>query len=134
MLNSFADILCQHATQQPNRTALTLPAAGDAPEVNLTFGELALRSGAAVVPMMNSFGPNGQVRVVFHPSLDPGAADRPHAERVAGLVRQYAAFLESILQSEPENVSLGTLSRYLNLPLSIEPDHNEEAAAVDRTR
>ncbi len=106
---------------------LKMPVCGRMMTFMTGFAELALRSGAGVVPTMSVIEPDGQIRVTCHPPLDPGAADRPHAERVAGLVRQYAAFLEAAFQNEPASVSLGLVSRYLSQPLSREPGHSDTA-------
>lgn len=104
---------------------LEAPVYGRAYPFKTSFAELALRAGAGVIPMTISLKSDGQIRAIFHSPLDHGSAGQPHAERVAGLVQQYAAFLETTIQDEPASISFGLVSRYLSLPPAIEPNHRD---------
>ena len=71
------------------------------------FAELAIETGAAVVPVSITVDVHKRkVRVRFLEPLDSGPADRDHAEKVEGLIRQYADYFEGGMVSLPGDCAL----------------------------
>ncbi len=79
------------------------------------FAELALRTGAAVVPVSASMGADGRVCVRLHPALDPGGESLPHVERVHYLIRQYATFFQDTLRNAPDTLPIKGIRDFLQL-------------------
>jgi len=100
---------------------LHLPVCGRLHPFRAGFAEMALYAGAAIVPITTALEVDGQIRVAFHPPLDPGAADLPQAARAERLLRQYAAFLEKMWRGGPENVDLRHMAWHLRLPADVGP-------------
>jgi len=80
------------------------------------FAELAIETGAAVIPVSLTVDVHKrQVRLLFLEPLDSGPADRDHAEKVEGLIRQYADFLQEEWSRCPGTVPLKLKKMHLEL-------------------
>ena len=80
------------------------------------FAELALMTGARVVPASYRFTPRGSFVLAFGAPFDvPGAAST-HDERVDSLVGQYAGFLRDEWRLHPSNIPWNHLLHYCLLP------------------
>ncbi|MBX3014600.1 MAG: AMP-binding protein [Caldilineaceae bacterium] len=77
------------------------------------FAELALHTGATIVPLQRAITVTGEVAFSFLPPLDSGTPTASHSERVQGLMQQYIAFLEACWQQDPANLSTRRMRRYL---------------------
>lgn len=77
------------------------------------FAELALQSGAAVLPMVAAFDAAGRLCVSFAPPLDPGIPTTGRQARVEGLVEQYVAFLQRAWSVTPASVQLPFMRQFL---------------------
>jgi len=64
------------------------------------FAELALNTGAAVIPTFGRFIEDGRLLVEILPPLDPGRGTR--AEQIKALVLQYSAFATAAITGHPE--------------------------------
>jgi acyl-CoA synthetase (AMP-forming)/AMP-acid ligase II/lauroyl/myristoyl acyltransferase/acyl carrier protein len=95
---------------------LLLPVCGRLHPFKAGFAEIALHSGAAVIPITTTLEADGRIRITFHPPLDPGAGDLPQSARVERLLRQYASFLEKMWRGAPENIDLRHMAWHLRLP------------------
>lgn len=84
------------------------------------FAELALHTGAVVMPVKASLVINQGFTIEFCEPLDSGTPAMSHTERTALLVQQYAAFLAQQWHSEPWNLRWRVMERHLNLPAAVE--------------
>ncbi|MBK6429597.1 AMP-binding protein [Candidatus Amarolinea dominans] len=94
--------------------ALTLPFYGRQRPFGVGFAELAVRSGAAVIPVFVTLSLSGHVQMQCTEPLTPQGqmAD----ERVRSLVQQYAAQYAAAWPHDLGNFYWGHLSKYLALP------------------
>jgi lauroyl/myristoyl acyltransferase len=75
------------------------------------FAELALNTGAALIPQWRYFLPDGILRYEFGPPFEAGTGDR--AAQVEGLLRQYAAFVEAAWAAHPEAMRWKKIVKHL---------------------
>jgi lauroyl/myristoyl acyltransferase len=97
-------------------SGVTIPFHGRQRHFRAGFAELAVRTGATVIPVFISAQPAGHVQVAFDAPLKPGSSDSGHAERVESLIRQYAALLEQYWARAPGNVTWKFIERFLAAP------------------
>jgi lauroyl/myristoyl acyltransferase len=88
-----------------------------------TFADLALRTGATILPVFAFSDLKGRVHVQIHDPLQLGSDDIPHNERVEHVVGQYARILEDAWHSHPGNLMMRLLGRYKRLA-----DRNEDTS------
>ena len=69
-------------------------------EIKPGFAELALNTGATVIPSFGRFLEDGRMVIEFLPPLDPGRGTRE--EQIGALVRQYEAFVNETLRKYPD--------------------------------
>lgn len=80
------------------------------------FAELALMTGANVVPIAYRFSPRGSFVLEFGaPLRDPGPGST-HDERIDSLVAQFASFLRDQWRRYPWNIPWHHLTHYCSLP------------------
>jgi lauroyl/myristoyl acyltransferase len=84
------------------------------------FAELALLTGATVVPVMNSVDEVGHVTVAFGEPFNSGNDGMSRSQRVERLVDQYVASLNNMWSTTPWMVSWGYMERHLSLPQIVE--------------
>ncbi len=96
--------------------ALTFPVLGRVHTFKIGFAELALLTGATVLPVRASVGRTGEVQIAFLPALDSGLPTMPHEERINLLMGQYVAFLEQSWRADPANIHTELVKRYLTWP------------------
>lgn len=96
--------------------ALTLPFYGRQRPFGVGFAELAVRSGAAVIPVFVTLSLSGHVQVQCTEPL--ASQGRTAEERVRSLVLQYAAQYTAAWPRDLGNFYWGHLSKYLALPQS----------------
>ncbi|MEW5939974.1 MAG: AMP-binding protein [Chloroflexota bacterium] len=77
------------------------------------FAELALNTGAAIVPHYGSVGADGRQQINFEPPLE-ATGDR--AGRVERLVAAYAEFITRVWTSQPESAWWTRIRRHLSQP------------------
>lgn len=92
---------------------ITLPILGRLGTFKTGFAELALSTGATVIPVNTAIEHTGQVKLTFRPPLTSGTPDMSHEVRVALLMKQYVAFLEENWRADPANIHLEMMKRYL---------------------
>jgi len=80
------------------------------------FAELALKTGAHVVPVVYRFTPRGSFALEFGAPLDVPGPPSTHDERVDSLVAQYASFLRDQWRRYPWNIPWNHLLHYCLLP------------------
>ena len=96
------------------------------------FAELALKTGAHVVPMAYRFSPRGFFVLEFEAPFDVLGPQSTHDERVASLVAQYASFLRNEWRRFPWNIQWRQLRYYCRLP-EVDPGLlGEKANAISR--
>lgn len=80
------------------------------------FADLALRSGAVVVPMSSALGDDGRIQLRFHPPIPRGSRDLARRERASRMVLRFADFVDAQLRQAPESLSLRRMAYHLSLP------------------
>jgi amino acid adenylation domain-containing protein len=110
--------MVQVANEAGYGTAGALPRAigGRVYRLNPGFAELALATGAAVLPVYSSYDLSGAIRVTFLPPLEVAPDLAATGERVADLVDQYARFVEAAWRAAPASLTWQVISRYFEQP------------------
>jgi acyl-coenzyme A synthetase/AMP-(fatty) acid ligase/lauroyl/myristoyl acyltransferase/acyl carrier protein len=85
------------------------------------FAELALMTGAIVLPMYNAHESTGRMHTTFLPPLDAIRSNGSHAAQVSDLMDQYAQFVGSTWRMIPESIDWPIMRNYFNRPL-VKPD------------
>jgi KDO2-lipid IV(A) lauroyltransferase len=80
----------------------------------LGFAELALQTGAVVLPVSVRLDLDGRVQLIYHSQLHSGEANDEHGQRVENLVRQYAGFLASEWAAAPGDITQRYVREYLS--------------------
>ena len=80
-------------------------------EIKPGFAELALNSGAPVIPNHSRFLEDGRVLTEFEAPLDPGRGTRE--QQVQALVNQYEHYLNHVLSQYPEMRQWKTMATHL---------------------
>jgi lauroyl/myristoyl acyltransferase len=96
---------------------LALPFHGRLRAFRTGFAELAVMTGASVIPVFATLDRTGRTRLELLEALDDGAAGVPRGDRVASLVEQYARLLEARWVSQPGEVMGGQLSLQRGYPV-----------------
>lgn len=78
-----------------------------------SFAELALSSGAAIVPMIARINPKGEVFVEIIPPLDQGVQEMEHADKVNYLMKQYIDILADCWKKEPQFINWGFVEKFI---------------------
>jgi KDO2-lipid IV(A) lauroyltransferase len=78
------------------------------------FAELALNTGAAVIPIYGRYLADCRLQTILLPPLDSGAGARQ--AQVANLLQQYAQFMESIIRENPEILSWLKIGNHFREP------------------
>jgi lauroyl/myristoyl acyltransferase len=92
------------------------------------FAELALRTGAHVIPVAQRFSPRGHFVMEFGPPFSIPPVALGHEQRITALVEQYAEFLRNEWRRYPWNVHWEHLRYYCGEVDLGAPDDMEEAA------
>jgi KDO2-lipid IV(A) lauroyltransferase len=94
------------------------------------FAELALKTGAHVVPIACRFSPRGFFVLEFGAPFDILGPASTHEERIDSLVGQYASFVRDEWRRCPWNIQWRQLRYYCQLP-EFDPDAlGEKADAI----
>ena len=75
------------------------------------FAELALNTGAAVIPTFGRVDAQGRLHLVLRPPLDPGTGD--HREQLRWLSDQFAAFMNYVVATYPETLQWEMMKNHL---------------------
>lgn len=78
-----------------------------------SFAELALSTGAAVVPMIARINTRGNVSVDLYPPLDQGADNMTHEEKIGHLLNQYLSLLTECWKKEPQLINWGFVEKFI---------------------
>lgn len=84
-----------------------------------SFAELALRTGAVILPVSAHLDRHGCIEITFCPALDAGGTGQPNSERIEQLLRQYASFLETEWLRVPGNITILLMKNYLSYSAKI---------------
>jgi lauroyl/myristoyl acyltransferase len=99
-------------------------------QIGLGFAELALETGARLLPIANRFTPRGFfVMEIGEPFADLGP-QAPREERIDSLVNQYARFLRNEWRRYPWNIQWNQLRYYCDLPDGADEGDEVEAVAA----
>ncbi len=82
------------------------------------FAELALETGAAVIPMSVALEAQGNVQLTFYSPLDVGLPTSTHDARMRALVEQYVGFLTTSWQADPSCVVPAYVKHYFTHPMA----------------
>jgi len=94
---------------------ITFPFHGRQRNFKTGFAELALETGAPVVPVSAAIDVRErEVTLAFLDPLDAGPEDRPRAERIGKLVGQYAEYLRKEWNRYPGTVFIKHMKAHLN--------------------
>lgn len=80
------------------------------------FAEMALNTGAVVIPLARYCLPDGRIQMEFFPALESGGGD--HQRQVRKLLTSYAKFIESRLAAHPEAINWRRMNNHLGRPVS----------------
>ncbi len=80
------------------------------------FAELALNSGAAIVPQFNRMRPDGSIQMTVLPPLKFGNGNRE--SQISSLLDQYAAIINSSWCTAPESIRWQRIFRHFDQPLA----------------
>jgi KDO2-lipid IV(A) lauroyltransferase len=83
------------------------------------FAELALRTGASVVPVSTSMSTDGTIEVRFMPSLE--IPNLSHQQQTESLVSQYVEILRREWADNLGNLTWRHLEKFMQLPPVSEP-------------
>ena len=92
------------------------------------FAELALATGAAVIPVYAELHLDGRITQHILPPLDRGEATMSHAARVEHLTRQAADFLIQTWRHAPSTFDWVNMKLHMQLPTAREPERQEQDA------
>ncbi len=98
-------------------SGVSLPFLGRRRDFQAGFAEIALITGADIVPAFVSIKQNGHFDVEFIDMPDVIDDDMKHQEKVIYLIKQYASLLEARWNEKPENISWQQIKRFFYLPL-----------------
>ena len=97
----------------PGRT-YTLTIGDRTYEVKPGFAELALNTGAEVVPVLGRFQDDGSLLFESRAALERGGG--PREEQIRGLLKQYEAFINVSMREHPEMLSWKRIRTHLAHP------------------
>jgi KDO2-lipid IV(A) lauroyltransferase len=97
------------------------------------FAELALGTGAAVVPVIANMDVDGRIHVEFSTPLDTGSGDLERQERIENLIRQYGSYLENHWSDDPGSVRMHHVEHFLGLP-AFTSQHSAVSAGTSNLR
>jgi lauroyl/myristoyl acyltransferase len=80
-------------------------------QIKAGFAELALNTGAKIVPHFRHCLPDGKIQLSFGAPLEPGTGDR--SQQVETLLNGYAAFIENTWATHPEAMRWLKIKRHL---------------------
>lgn len=102
-----------HDDRTKNYTALLL---GKPRNFKAGFAELAVRTGAPVIPTMNYIDDQYRVARVFFPPLH---TDQPSYDgKILEMVEQYARFIENAWREHPEIQTLSKIKKFFRMGMS----------------
>jgi hypothetical protein len=87
------------------------------------FAQLALNTGAAIIPVNARFLEDGRLHTHLHAPLEPGPG--PREEQVARLVRQYGLFMNDVFHTHPEALRWKKIANHLH-PYRTPAEEEEE--------
>jgi len=80
------------------------------------FAEMALNTGAVVIPLARYCLPDGRMQMEFFPALESGDGD--HQRQIRKLLTGYAKFIETRLAVHPEAINWRRMNHHLGRPVS----------------
>lgn len=92
--------------------------AGRAYQMKAGLAEMALNTGAAIVPFTRYCLPDGRIQTEFFSPLQPVGRERQ--DQVEKVIFSYGEFIEQNWRTHPEAVSWSKIKRHLQFPLSDE--------------
>ena len=95
-----------------------IPLAGKIYPMKAGFAELALNTGAAIVPHFRHCLPDGKIQLCFGSPMNPGNGDREQQVKI--LLDQYAAFIEQTWNTHPEAMRWERIRDHLACPSMYE--------------
>ncbi len=95
---------------------IVLPFAGRQRPFQTGFAELALLTGATVLPVALAYTKQWNIAIHFGPPLAFAAVEQPHRQRIRGLVEQYAACLQEQWHQQPQEIAPYHMRCHLELP------------------
>lgn len=90
--------------------------AGHLRRIKAGFAELALNTGATIIPFLRHCLEDGRIQMEFETPLNPGGGDRSLQAEV--LIHQYASFIERSWAAHPEAMRWYDILDHFALPLS----------------
>lgn len=75
------------------------------------FAEMALQTGATIIPMVSIITDDGRIAKKFYPPLVTEKDN--YEDKILDLVQQYAHFMESVWREHPETQTLSKMKKYL---------------------
>ncbi|MCP4400864.1 MAG: AMP-binding protein [bacterium] len=104
-------------------SALVLPFLGRLRPFKTGFAELAVQTGARVIPVFASLDGRGRITVEFLNPLERGPDRMSRQEQIESLIQQYAQLLEPRWLLAPGNLAHSQIKHFLKLPPIAEKTH-----------
>lgn len=98
------------------------------------FAELALRTSATIIPARVNMRGHGRWQITFEEPFDIMDTHTSETERVALLVRQFAAFYERSLAEDPASLRLNSMRFLLNSPHADPVEHWQHVPTIPHER
>lgn len=111
------------------KAAIELPLLGRTRSFLKSYANLALSSGADVIPVFTHIELSGHIKVKFYPPLDKGNEDMVPEDRVSLMIQQYVSLLSEEYRRDPGSIHLKHMSRFLGYPPSEKNGDSLNAAA-----
>ena len=111
------------------KAAIELPFFGRTRGFSKSYANLALSSGADVIPVFTHIERNGQIKVKFYPPLDKGDEEMAPEDRISLMIQQYVSLLSEEYRRDPGSVHLKHMNRFLGYPPSESDGDLLDAAA-----
>jgi phosphatidylinositol dimannoside acyltransferase len=101
-------------TSDPYGHSHQIALAGRAYQIKSGFAELALNTGAKIIPHFGGCLADGRPQLNLLPPFDPGDGDR--GKQVENLIRQYASFINEVWANSPEVIHWKRIKIHFSRP------------------
>ncbi|MEN8223762.1 MAG: hypothetical protein ABFS05_00245 [Bacteroidota bacterium] len=96
------------------KSSITFPFIGKLRGFRGSYAELALSTGAEIMPLFIMPGKHGQITVDIRRPLDKGKEDQSRKDRTEHIINQYVNQLAEEWKNKPEYINWGHMEKYLH--------------------
>jgi amino acid adenylation domain-containing protein len=98
------------------RVRSRVPICGRVYPIRAGFAELAIRTGATVLPLTATLADDGKIELTVHAEIPRGDSTLRRSKRARQMVLRYAEFLDNVWKNAPESLTLRRMQQHLQLP------------------